>query len=332
MGIFERVDPMLGGRVIGESRKAIWSTVNYAPFVFQHSLANHPLFEAERLLELAVRALERGERIRSWFRIEGDEEFEGAPSRDKLARAIKGVEDGKVWFKLSAVEKLDPAYDHLLKKVIGEIEELSGLPIRHEMKFSQMTAFVASPNMVTPYHIDHDTNFLFQIRGMKEVRLFDPENRSVLSIDEIERFYGGNSLAATYREEISNLGTLFHLTPGLAVHHPPLAPHLVKAGSEVSVGVAMFFTTARDLYRARVYQANYCLRRMGLRPAAPGASRLRDELKYWAFARLAKSDPANWDELMYSGMHRLKAPARLALRTFKSAERALRIAIRGGPH
>src|SRR5579885_1047209 len=83
---------------------------------------------------------------------------------------------------------------------------------------------------------------------------------------------------------------------------------------------------------ARVYQANYCLRRMGLRPAAPGASRLRDELKYWAFARLAKSDPASWDELMYSGMHRLKAPARLALRTFKSAERALRIAIRGGPH
>jgi hypothetical protein len=87
---------------------------------------------------------------------------------------------------------LDRNYNHILRKPIGEIEDLTGLRLRHDIGWSGITVFVASPNMVTSYHFDNETNFLFQIRGEKDVRRFDPKNRFVLTESEIERFYAGN--------------------------------------------------------------------------------------------------------------------------------------------
>jgi ribosomal protein L16 Arg81 hydroxylase len=116
---------------------------------------------------------------------------------------------------------LDRDYDDILGKTIGEIKDLTGMPLRHDIGLSGITVFVASPNMVTPYHFDNETNFLFQIRGEKDVRLFDPQNRFVLTENEIEQFYSGSHMAGIYREEVLESGTLFHLTPGTAVHHRP---------------------------------------------------------------------------------------------------------------
>ena len=45
----------------------------------------------------------------------------------------------------------------------------------------------------------------------------------------------GDGSKAHYREEFSGRETVFHLDPGLAVHHPSLAPHWVKNGDNVSI-------------------------------------------------------------------------------------------------
>jgi hypothetical protein len=119
------------------------------------------------------------------------------------------------------LEELDRDYDDILGKTIGEIKDLTGMPLRHDIGLSGITVFVASPNMVTSYHFDNETNFLFQIRGEKDVRLFDPQNRFVLTENEIEQFYSGSHMAGIYREEVLESGTLSHLTPGTAVHHRP---------------------------------------------------------------------------------------------------------------
>ncbi|MGH6869703.1 MAG: hypothetical protein ACREDA_12715, partial [Methylocella sp.] len=55
-----------------------------------------------------------------------------------------------------------------------------------------------------------------------------------------------------------------------------------------------------------------------LQPLPPGQSRFRDKLKHDAFEMLVKSNPASHDELMYSGMNRLKAPFRLAKQMIRS--------------
>jgi hypothetical protein len=90
----------------------------------------------------------------------------------------------------------------------------------------------------------------------------------------------------------------------------------VTNGNNVSVSVSMWFTLS-PVYRARIYQANYCLRHLGFRPLPPGKSQLRDKPKHHAFEILAKSNPAGTDELLYSGMNRLKAPYRHAKRMIK---------------
>jgi hypothetical protein len=75
----------------------------------------------------------------------------------------------------------------------------------------------------------------------------------VLTENEIERFYAGNPVAGIYREEVLVSGTFFHLTPETAVHHPPLAPHIVTNGNNVSVSASFAFALAPELYRARIY-------------------------------------------------------------------------------
>ena len=80
--------------------------------------------------------------------------------------------------------------------------------------------------------MDHESNFLFQIGGEKEVNLFDPADRSVLSEREIETFYIGELNALRYRDEIQSKAMVYQLKPGQAVHHPPMAPHWVRNGSD----------------------------------------------------------------------------------------------------
>ena len=318
MSLSNRIEQAKDGtRVIGLDNASIWKQLNRAPYLFHHTLANHPLFDIPQLLKLATGVIDRGDPTKFGLRVEGDAKFNSAPLRDRLFQAIRRVEEGGIWFKLSSLEELDRDYDHILRKTIGEVEDLTGLPLRHDIDLSGITVFVASPNMVTPYHFDSETNFLFQIRGEKDVRLFDPQNRFVLTENEIERYYAGNPMAGIYREEVLESGTLFHLTPGTAVHHPPLAPHIVTNGNNISVSVSFWLTLAPQVYRARIYQANYCLRRLGFHPLTPGKSRFRDKLKNRTFEMLVKSNPASHDELLFSGMNRLKAPFRLAKRMIR---------------
>lgn len=114
----------------------------------------------------------------SGSRLRGTRNSTAPPWQGSLPQAIRRVEEGGIWFKLSSLEELDRDYDHILRKTIGEIEDLTGQRLRHDIGWSGITVFVASPNMVTSYHFDNETNFLFQIRGEKDVRLFDPRTAS----------------------------------------------------------------------------------------------------------------------------------------------------------
>jgi hypothetical protein len=168
--------------------------------------------------------------------------------------------------------------------------------------------------MVTPYHFDHDVNFLFQVHGEKDVWLYDQDDRFVLTEDEIEAFYRGNPTAGIYRDELGDKGTRYHLSPGIAVHQPPLAPHLIRNGSSVSVSVSIYFALRSLDIRARIYQANACLRQLGMHPLSPGLSPARDWLKSATVQMISKRKPSSQSELLFSGMRRISASLRLANR------------------
>ena len=152
--------------------------------------------------------------------------------------------------------------------------------------------------------------------------MYDPSSRENLPDNEIERFYFGKLDAAQYRKDMDHHGKVFHLTSGTAVHHPSLAGHWVKNGDQPSVSVSLVFCTKQIDRRAYTYQSNFLLRKMGLRQKTPGTSPRWDGLKANAIHAISKRNPQSYQDLIFSGPTRIKAPVRLAKRLIKGAPAA----------
>lgn len=287
------------------------------PFALGHTLVSSGLFTISRMASVAERMIATGRENRFTL-CEGGKET-GAKLGDMrlvkpFAAAVAQLENSNSWLKLTDVGAFDPELDALYRELIQDVETLLDTPIAKDVTHARITVFMASPHVVTPYHIDHDHNFLCQITNEKVVWLWNPDDRENLSELEIERFYFGNTGAAQYRPDLQHHAQEFHLRPGDAVYHAPLAPHLVKNGPNVSVSVSIAFANAALDRRARIYQANRVLRLIGLKPPPPGRSRVLDKVRSGAIGMLNKRAPKNYDEAVFSGIKRLKAPLNVAQR------------------
>lgn len=298
----------LPDRIIASDALNFREKFNRSPFMFSHNLAGHPLFEIPRLVELSNTLLSKGgpEQVlclasdsaaaRKWGEI---------PQKEQVASAISHIEESGSLVFLKSVH-LDIEYKNLLEQFLAELEDLTGVPLQQEITSSVSTIILASPQSITPYHIDHESNFLFQMHGEKDVSLFNPDDRSVLSEQEIESYYTGNSEAANYKEENQSKANIYHLVSGKAVHQPPRAPHWVRNGNSVSVSLSINFCMRSIDLPVRVYQINYYLRKLGLEPTPPGKSPLQDSLKIFALGMFSKRKPEGHNEAISSGINRIK--------------------------
>lgn len=295
---------------------------NIESFMFRHNMAGHPLFELPRLATLAECMLQRGD-TRKFVALGGKTntaatKFTAMPPQERLAATVRELAGANAWLKISSADVADAEYSAVLQQALREIEELAGMPLRREITWSSLTVFLASPHVVTPYHIDHESNFLLQIHGAKDVSLFDPNDRQLLPEAQIESFYSGDLQAAQYREELQSRGTVYPLVPGTAIHNPPLGPHWVQNGADVSISVSIGFCMRSLDRRARVYQVNHYLRKVGLGPTPPGRSTLSDRLKIAGIGMLSKSNPTTPDEILFSGVERLSGPPRKVRKWIRS--------------
>jgi len=281
------------------------------PFAFQHRLAETGLFTIPRLVKCAEKLLRSGRGFRFVAREAQDRidsRFDDSPARDKVPAAFDELESGSAWMKLNNIGDVDRDYAQLLDDCIDDVSALAGHDLRPELTLAQFTVFCSSPGSVTPYHIDHEVNFLCQVAGEKVACVWDPADRSVLSEREIERFYAGEINAAKHRDDIAAKGHQFVLRPGVGVHHPPLAPHWVRTGDSVAISVSLNLCLKHIDRRAHVYQANHLLRRLGMRPAPPGRSNTFDRIKGCGFDALSTHRPKSAEEVVFSGLYRLRAP------------------------
>jgi hypothetical protein len=239
------------------------------------------------------------------------------PQSERLADTVSRLGENGTWIKLTRAQDYDPEYAQVLDVITAELESLSDFPLREDMTFVAMTLLLSSPNIATPFHIDHESNFLFQIQGSKDVCLFPATDRELVPDQEVERYYSGNFEAALYRREMQDRGTVYRLAPGEVVHHPPLAPHWVKNGDNISVSISINYCTKSLERRARVYQANYFLRMMGLEPLPPGLSPLRDSLKRKVISTLEHRNPKTFSEVVHTPVNRLKSPLNAVRRLVK---------------
>lgn len=251
------------------------------PFLIGHRLCDHPLFSVDRLLELAqqlpAHCLEynAGE-----LPVNADPEL--TPLNGLTAQeTIERIASCKSWLVLKYVEN-DAEYNQLLHDCLAEIAPYSE-SIAPGMTQAQGFIFLTSPGSVTPYHIDPEHNFLLQIRGDKEIHMYDGRDRSLLTEQELEGFYSDKHRNLKLAESRIHDGWTFQLKPGQGLHFPVTYPHWVKNLGEVSISFSITFRTP-DLDRRRaLYQVNHQLRQRGFSPTPVGHNRLRDTAYYNLF-------------------------------------------------
>ena len=251
------------------------SDFNVRPFAVRHGLADHPAFALERLVELARRLPPSTVEYNA-----GDLPLTQDPKLTpqtglSIEETIRRIHEARSWMVLKRVEA-DAEYRRILDDCLDEIA-----PLAPGMRGRQAFVFISSPGSVTPYHIDHEYNFLLQIRGTKLMSIFD---RAVLSEQEIERFYRGEHRNLVFDETRASEARTFELRPGDGVHVPVNAPHYVKNGPEPSVSFSITFRTPEGDRRASVYRVNERLRALGVSPRRVGDAPVVDRAKYLAYA------------------------------------------------
>jgi hypothetical protein len=253
---------------------------NRRSFLFRHELSDNPLFAMSSLRDVARR---RGDPPADvyWSNAAAavtDRWEKGADGRRSLLDTIDTIAGNDALIMLKHVE-LDPVLAPVLGRLLSSMIALAGVRMREDVIVGRATILIAAPHRITAYHLDADTNFLFQIAGDKTFCVFDQCDRTLVSDDELERYYGGDGNGATFKPERRGEAETYQLRPGLGVHVPSAAPHWAQNGNTVSVALSLNYDLRSIQREGRIYALNRRLRRLGLDPRPPGQSPWRDRIK-----------------------------------------------------
>ncbi|HEY1551889.1 MAG TPA: cupin domain-containing protein [Kofleriaceae bacterium] len=243
----------------------------------RHQLAQHPLMSRESLGALAMR--HPPEFVRFHDGVRGMATKLGDvlgvdPKRERLRKCIESLDSAKAFVQIINVPT-DPMYRPLVAEFHAEVAELFPRGQR-EFLNRDAAAFLASPRSVTPYHLDHEQNFLLHIAGPKTLYTW---RHDVVPEPVLEVFYGENSSRDVHcPDDAKATARVFALQPGDGVYMPMGSPHAVETGDGVTITFSMLMNTRDSMERVHSYQANHKLRRLGLSPS-PVGSAARDFVK-----------------------------------------------------
>ena len=247
----------------------------------RHQLAAHPLMTAPRLAELALRIHPDYVRFHDGERRLGtnlDAILGNDPDRHRLRKALDNLHRADAFVQIINLRS-DPAYRAVVDELLDEVTLL--LPVRDRRLVNRdAAAFLASPGSTTPFHLDHEQNFLCHLQGAKTLYVWDHRDRSIVSERALERFFHeGQLIGASYQPEMLAKAHAFALAPGDCVYMPMGSPHAVSTGGDITATVSFLLNTRSAFETVEVYRANCVMRRLGLSPTPVGDSVVRDTLK-----------------------------------------------------
>jgi hypothetical protein len=266
------------------------------PFQLQHTLAGHPLFTLQRLVDLAKSMPSDAIEYNSG-KVAVGVKPEDVPKIDMPAeQVIRSIETANAWMVIKSVER-DPAYRALLEQFVTEANVAAGKK-PGDYTDLQGFIFVSSAKSTTPFHFDNEENILIQIKGDKFVRTFDNDDRALIS-DEALEISPDKHRNQKYEDWYDSRATLHALKPGDAVHMPYIIPHWVSTGDSYSISMAMTWKTPMVIRTNKIRWMNGALRRMGLPQKPPGQRPALDTAKVIAHDMLrAVLDPLRKSERM----------------------------------
>lgn len=264
--------------------------VDKDPFPLKHQLQFHPLFQIENLVDLAKRLPpEQREYVfakQEYGSHDDLEEYLHAAENDEFSTAelIDAIEQQNIVIVLRNVES-DPLYGRFVNDCLDHLSEQVE-PVTGKISGRESFLFVSPPDAYTPYHWDPEQNFFMQVRGRKQMAIYDVNDREILPDSALEKFYNEGQLITNCRADLFENYTLFDMSPGDGVYVPVTAPHWVKTLDEISVSISINFRTPSSIRRDRVYRFNRKMRGLGLNPApvSPQANRLVERFKSALFA------------------------------------------------
>lgn len=247
-----------------------------------HDLAGHPLLQVESLVALGKR-LESRKLVRTHS---GDAKagtsFAEAPDEHPNAKGaeatLSDIARANAWMSLLNVQA-DPEYRILVDEVLDSVRPLLD-PIDPGMCYRAGWIFVTSPRAVTPFHMDHEHNFILQIQGRKRLHVWDPADRMILSEECLEEFHDRHSRRLVrWDESFRARAHVIDVAPGTGGYMPSTAPHMVENGDEPSVTMSFTYYTDATRRREMLHRANARVRAWGVEPRAAGHDAVRDGLK-----------------------------------------------------
>ena len=259
-------------------RAALRSAFPDRSLLVRHNLTDHPLLTVDALLELARRLPEKHVEYASG-EVTVDQHGHAPANGLSAEETIRRIRDCKSWLALRNVEA-DDVYRELVEACIEEarvvVGDMIGPTSQHEGFI-----FLSSPGSLTPLHMDPEHNFLLQIRGSKELHLWDAWNRDIVAEEMLEQMHTATDDWA--RQKVSDNGVpatwRWDLVPGVGAYLPPEAPHWVQNGDEVSISLSFVFRSRYQQRKQSIHQFNAKLRRRGKTPVPVGRSALRDSVK-----------------------------------------------------
>lgn len=259
-----------------------------------HDLADHPLLQLDQLIALGQRQQARKlVRTHSGAATAGTS-FAEAPRLHPTGRSaedtLRDLAQANAWMSLLNIQA-DPIYRAFVDEILDEVRPAVDR-VDPGMCYRAGWIFVSSPGAITPFHIDHEHNFILQIRGRKRLYTWPHDDRQVVTDHALELFHDQHSREeVVWRDELRDRAQIFDLTPGQGGYMPSTTGHMVENGPEPSVTISFTYYTDATRANELLYRGNARLRRLGLSPAPVGASAGRDRLKrrLWTTAFAAQA-------------------------------------------
>lgn len=274
-----------------------------AAFKFNHKLLGHPSLSLENLARV-LPELPAGRVEFSKGLLNINDDFENTLNQAgklKLEEIIENIRVSNSYIMVNHPD-VHPSFAPIKRQLVEDVGSIMRrLDIGKEVIDPRLFLFIASPNSITPFHIDRYSNFLMQFRGSKHVSVFPQWDERAVTAKHHEAYMAYSNTKLPFNDDIDALGTRFEFKPGEAIHIPFLAGHHVRNGSDdVSISMAIFFNTEQNNAWRKALRFNgiarKALNKMGMDPAPIGRQAWRDKAKAWgwdAFTRIRNLQAKN---------------------------------------
>lgn len=248
-----------------------WSKEHHASFgsrfqVSQHRLHEMPMFDESSLIDLlnelprhqlqAYTLAPDAERMDSIQAVDPDH----CSGRDLYQAVHKGL----FWFNLKCLETFDIRYQQLLEKMFDQL--LQHCPQVRGAQDLSCDMLITSANSHTHFHMDRGPSILWHLSGEKQLWCYPALDTSLVSQEDIEHIYGGDTLEYTpYSKEFDKVSVDYKLRPGDLVSWPNSSPHRVE-NLTPCVSINVSYATPASVRRVNIQRANrYIMKPLGFR-------------------------------------------------------------------